>query len=228
MRRQLCSIVLPVAFVVCCSPTAFVATAAAVPSGTGPHARCSNCHHPDTGDAATVVPPGERCVECHAGDAGPGTAAAARHLGFGCAGCHDPHGAATPFRFRRDRQSTVPAVATLDPVTRMCVSCHVGFAEARGMAGAYVRHPVGVPVRRHGANVVAAGASPARGAPLQLPLVRGMTTAGYVADVVGCGTCHHLHGNGNPKLLRWAADAESDACLNCHEDAVGAPVLAGE
>jgi predicted CXXCH cytochrome family protein len=224
MRRPLRSIAIVAMF--CCSPAAAVA-APALPSGTGAHAECSTCHTTDSAPGAVPKPPGERCVGCHVGYAVAGSDAAGTHLGFGCTGCHDPHATAVPFRFRRDRQSMVPAVAGLDAETRLCVACHTGFAEARGMAGAYVRHPVGVAVARHGANVIAANGRPVHDIGM-LPLVRGTTTAGYEADVVGCGTCHHVHGNPNPRLLRWAPDRESDACLGCHAEAVGAPVFAGE
>jgi len=225
MRRQLRFLAVPALLVVCCSPAA-AAARPVVPSGTGGHAECSNCHSTDTA-AADAKRPADRCVECHAGYGEPGSDAAGMHLGFGCTGCHDPHRIEAPFRFRRDRQSAVPAVAWLDAETRLCVACHAGFAEARGMTGAYVRHPVGVAVAHHAGNVIAAADRPVHDLGV-LPLARGTTAAGYVTDVVGCGTCHHLHGNPNAKLLRWAPDRESDACLGCHADATGAPVLAGE
>jgi hypothetical protein len=109
-----------------------------------------------------------------------------------------------------------------DAETLLCVSCHFEAGRFRGVGGGFVRHPVGLPVPAHvrrgdGSGAVVTATDPAGWEDaITLPLA----IAPGGRDVIGCGTCHALHGNPHPDLLRWAPAGIVTACSSCHRASV--------
>lgn len=135
-----------------------------------------------------------------------------------CLTCHVSHSQVQPKQLRSDRATVNPMSSsiTFDPATRLCLSCHPLAGEFRGFGRAYVRHPVGIQIRKQ-VN---------RNDPNFPPLVDVKGTPDLSDDVIGCSTCHKFHESSNSFLLRWRGGKElSAACLKCHPEV--APVAPG-
>lgn len=128
-----------------------------------------------------------------------------------CLTCHVPHSEVQPKQLRSDRATInlSSSSITFDPATRLCLSCHPLAGEFKGWGRDYVRHPVGIPVRKPGVRVDAPGFP---------PLVDVKGTQDVSDDVIGCTTCHAFHAGSNPFLLRWGVKELPAACLKCHPE----------
>ena len=135
-----------------------------------------------------------------------------------CLTCHTPHSEVQPKQLRSDRAKIAPSDSsiTFDLATRLCLSCHPLAGEFKGWGRDYVRHPVGIPVRKPGVRVDAPGFP---------PLVDVKGTQNVSDDVIGCTTCHYVHGGGNSFLLRWKVKELPAACAKCHPEV--APAATG-
>ncbi len=133
-----------------------------------------------------------------------------------CLTCHVSHSEVQPKQLRSDRQTVKPTSnsITFDPATRLCLSCHPLAGEFQGWGRGYVRHPVGIPVKKRGVNL---------NDPAFPPLVDVKGTSDRSDDVIGCTTCHKFHESSNSFLLRWRGGKElAAACLKCHPEVVPA------
>ncbi len=133
-----------------------------------------------------------------------------------CLTCHVSHSEVQPKQLRPDRQTATPTNSsiTFDPATRVCLSCHPLAGEFQGWGRGYVRHPIGIPVKKPGVNLNDS-AFP--------PLVDVKGTPDRSDDVIGCTTCHKFHESANSFLLRWRNRTElAAACLKCHPEVVPA------
>ncbi len=128
-----------------------------------------------------------------------------------CLTCHVPHSQGEPKHLRLDpnRAATGQTGKSFDRATRLCLSCHPIAAEFKASGRGYMRHPVGIPVRKAGRNL---------DDPQFPPLVDVKGTPDPSDDVIGCTTCHHVHTSRNPFMLRWRVEELSAACLKCHPE----------
>jgi predicted CXXCH cytochrome family protein len=203
------------------------------------HTVCTYCHlsgESSRGQAKSGEYNIRSCVECHpqvlrpAGGAGStGEYASSGHTvntGSGhktaplggksidrldCLSCHVPHFNGQPklLRLAKKTAETGGSGLIFDPATRLCISCHPLGGEFKAVGRGYLRHPVGISVRRV-AGVLDRSQLP--------PLVDVRGTQNPSDDVIGCTTCHYVHASKNNFLLRWSLAELSSACLKCHPD----------
>ncbi len=188
---------------------------------SGAHGACVDCHTMTRGSDHNRPQRLVRgCESCHATVAVAAMPGPARGHGA-CTDCHDPH-ATTPPHLRGEVMAASGVGGRYDDETRLCVGCHFDAGRFRGFGGGFVRHPVGIPAPQHGVRVVAAdrahwiGERDATEPAFELPLMPAAGPDAPAEGVIGCGTCHAVHGARSPFLLRWAHGEESAACTSCH------------
>ncbi|MBI4524901.1 MAG: hypothetical protein HY695_13950 [Deltaproteobacteria bacterium] len=128
-----------------------------------------------------------------------------------CLTCHVPHSQVQRKQLRLDKPPVrVPSISVAyDSVTQLCLYCHPVAGEFEGSGRGYVRHPIGIPLRKPGRKV---------DDPRFPPLIDVRGTPDVSDDVIGCTTCHYVHTVSYPFLLRWGGRELSAACLMCHPE----------
>lgn len=186
----------------------------------GDHGECVSCHSTEGAGSREFRQAFARCRDCHPPAPRPagttdrlvaGHVAIAEEAASGaesCSTCHAPHSGTSPGMLRTRDDGTQRFDGDPDAGSRLCLSCHAQHGRWRGGgAGAYARHPIGIPVPAD---------SMVSGAVVRLPLADVHGTEDPLDDVIACTTCHDVHDSRNADLLRWPQGESKAWCTACH------------
>ncbi len=178
------------------------------------HARCEQCHAPDT--TGTHVYPvlkstAAACTNCHVDLVGSHHATGSAGSGGGghvndCLNCHAPHATANRF------------MLVGKPGESACVSCHP-TADGRVRHSSYTKgacaacHDAHSPLANHDTPQTAAASCAECHAPAAAAVMLGSKPHGNLTDA--CLSCHAPHASDHKGLL---TAAPAQLCVSCHED----------